>query len=198
MGHIPDESEAASIARTLVRRESLANINTVDAENVPVSAMEYYADCDGDGDPYWLVVDIGSTNRNIEHGSAFSWTIRVGDHPENDQVDTNYPGSIRYSPAGSPRVNLFGTLENVTFSSPKDLRKLEHCFLERHPDSKYWLPYRSVTPHASHWTKLRVEKAYMVGGFGDRAYIGGIDGEKYHQAPVLAEDVYSGLPSITL
>lgn len=187
---IPDEDEAASVARTLVARESLANINTFTTvpgrlEAIPVSMMEYYADCDDDGDPYWLVVDIGSTNRNIARGSPFSWSIRVGDHPRNDDVDPNYPGAIPSSPAGSPRINLVGRLENVTFSNPRELIKLERCFVARHPDAKYWLPYNPITPHSSHWTKFVVEEIYMVGGFGDRAYIGTIDSKKYHEAPTL-------------
>ena len=191
---IPDEDEAASIARTLVARESLANINTFTSipgrtGPIPVSLMEYYADCDNDGDPYWLVVDIGSTNRNIARGSSFSWTIRVGDHPRNDDVDPNYPGAIPSSPAGSPRINLVGRLENVTFSNPRELIKLERCFVARHPDAKYWLPYNPITPHNSHWTKFVVEEIYMAGGFGDRAYIGTIDSKKYHQASTLPNEM---------
>lgn len=195
---VPSKEEAAKVARTLVARESLANINTfhtVESDNgssalLPVSSMEYYADCDLDGNPYWLVVDIGSTYQNILHGSDYTISIRVGDHPTTDHgVNPEYPGGIVSSPAGSPRVNLQGTLKNVTFSNPLDLLKLEKCFVKRHPDSKWWLPNIAVSPHKTHWMKFEVSEVYMIGGFGDRAYIGSIDGETYHEASILDSSV---------
>lgn len=184
----PSSAQGAEVARTLVQRESLANINTVDKDGIPVSSMEYYADCNGTGDPYWLVVDIGSTFQNIKRGLAMLWTIRVGDHPAGDsKVDLRYPGGIVSSPAGSPRVTLYGTLEDVDESNT-DIKALEKCFLARHPDAKWWLPSRDPekTPHKAHWVKLNVEKAYMIGGFGDRAFIGTLDEKLYHQSKPIA------------
>lgn len=185
ISRVPSEIEAASIARTLVFRESLTNINTLNKDEVPVSSMEYYVDCDNDGDFYWLVVDIGSANQNILRGSDYSFTIRVGDHPINDNVNPNYPGGISSSPAGSPRINLEGKLHNLTTTDPLKLVQLERCFLARHPDAKWWLPNNVVSAHNSHWTKFEVEKIYMVGGFGDRAYIGPIDTGIYHSVTSL-------------
>lgn len=189
---IPTVQEAALVARTLVSRESLTNINTFRTSEIngeqqllPVSTVEYYADCDNDGDPYWLVVDIGSTYQNIQKGSAYTFTIRVGDHPANDDVDVTYPGGIENSPAGSPRINLVGHLQDVVFDSPIELVKLNTCFLKRHPDAKWWLPGNKVSPHKSHWMKFVVDEVHMIGGFGDRAYIGTIDSQTYHEARVL-------------
>lgn len=191
--HVPNEIEAASIARTLVNRESLANVNTLKTfkeedgseAQVPVSSMEYYADCDDDGDPYWLVVDIGSTYQNIAGGSDYSLTIRVGDHPLDDHVNPSYPGGITSSPAGSPRVQLFGKLVNVTFDSKYEMLKLEKCFTARHPDAKFWLPENIVSPHKTHWVKFVVDKIYFVGGFGDRAYIGYVNPGIYHSVSTI-------------
>lgn len=185
---IPSKEEAGSIARTLVHRESLMNVNTASSDDqgsIPVSAMEYYADCDGNGDPYWLVVDIGSTYQNILKGSAYSFTIRVGDHPLNDYVNPEYPGGISNSPAGSPRLNLKGRMKDVKFTDPAELVRIEKCFLKRHPDAKWWLPTNVVSPHKTHWVKVEVDDVYMVGGFGDRAYIGNIDKDTYHSSPIL-------------
>ncbi|KAK6203082.1 pyridoxamine 5'-phosphate oxidase-domain-containing protein [Scheffersomyces amazonensis] len=193
---IPSEIEAASIARTLVFRESLTNINTIKKiisngihKSIPVSSVEYYVDVDEDGDPYLLLVDIGSTNQNIIKGSEFSLTIRVGDHPTNDDVNEEYPGGIENSPAGSPRVQLTGKLVNKTYKNPLDidLIKLETAFLRRHPDARYWLPNSIVSPHKSHWVKFKVEDIYLIGGFGDRAYIGSIDPEIYHSVGTIPD-----------
>ncbi|CUM57882.1 unnamed protein product [Debaryomyces tyrocola] len=189
---VPNIKDGARVARTLVSRESLVNVNTFqtiklggEVTHVPASSMEYYADCDGNGDPYWLVVDIGSTFQNIEKGSDYTFTIRVGDHPLDEKVDTSYPGGIKHSPAGSPRINLRGRLEDVTFENPIEQLELEACFLKRHPDAKAWLPRNKITPHKSHWVKLIVDEVYIVGGFGNLAYIGTIDGYLYHRAEII-------------
>lgn len=193
---VPCIEDGARVARTLVFRESLVNVNTFkkvksgdDETQLPVSSMEYYADCDGNGDPYWLVVDIGSTFQNIKKGSGYSFTIRVGDHPFDEDVDTSYPGSIKHSPAGSPRINLRGKLEDVSFENSIEQLRLEACFLKRHPDAKAWLPRNKISPHNSHWTKLIVDEVYIVGGFGNLAYIGKIEGDIYHKAEIIKSDM---------
>ena len=122
----PTNEEGASVARTLVNRESLANVATIKTwklengktRHLPVVNMEYYADCDEDGDPYWLVIDVGGANQNIIKGLPFSFAIRDGDHPDWDKVASNYPGKREGSNAGSPRVQLTGKLEYVNFFNP--------------------------------------------------------------------------------
>lgn len=186
--HYPSMEEGAAVARTLVSRESMMNVNTINQsgkyKGIPESSIEYYVDCDGDGNPYWLVVDIGTPYRHISEGSPFSATIRTGDHPQNESIDSKYPGGISLSPMGSPRINLKGILQEVPYN-PQLFLKLQQCFLNRHPDSKWWLPNNPVLPHETHFAKLIVKDLYMVGGFGDRAYIGPINGEMYHKAKVL-------------
>ncbi|KAG2733802.1 hypothetical protein G9P44_003327 [Scheffersomyces stipitis] len=199
---IPDQVEGASVARTLVKRESLTNLNTIkkikrkdgSVRSLPVSGMEYYADCDESGDPYLLLVDIGSSFQNILKGSDYSLTIRAGDHPSIENVDLNYPGSIAASPAGSPRVQLSGRLVQLTYTSPFDpeLIKLERCFLRRHPDAQLWLPHNVVSPHSSHWFRFEVDDVYFVGGFGSSAYIGEIDADLYHSVSPLPDPDNSG------
>lgn len=178
-----DMGEAAIVARTLVNRESLVDINTIanySGRLVPISSMEYYADCDNDGDPYWLALDIGLPMRNIKAGSAFSWSIKVGDHPQHEPVNSTYPGTVPNSPAGSPRAVFEGSLAPVEFLSPDQKKELESCFLGRHPDAKWWLPDAEHSPHKSCWIKFTVDKVHFIGGFGDRAYIGDIDSNTYH------------------
>ncbi|KAF5098245.1 hypothetical protein D0Z03_001252 [Geotrichum reessii] len=177
---IPTVEEAAAEARTLVNRESLANLATLDAShnNIPVSFMEYYADCDNDGSLTLLSLNIGSSFRNIAKGSPATLSIRVGDHAINDVVDIDYPGSIPTSPAGSPRISLRGKFVDVEDASEHE--RLAKCFVSKHPDSKWWLPGNPI--HGSKWSKFEVEGVYFLGGFGDRAFIGDIPQELYSSA----------------
>ncbi|KAF5119357.1 hypothetical protein DV495_004786 [Geotrichum candidum] len=176
---VPTLEEAAVEARTLVNRESLANLATLDVNNnnVPVSFMEYYADCDNDGSLTLLSLNIGSSFRNIAKGSPATLSVRVGDHAVNDEVDIHYPGGIVDSPAGSPRISLRGKFVEPDASEHK---RLAECFISRHPDAKWWLPGNAI--HSSKWTKFEVEGAYFLGGFGDRAFIGEIPHDVYSAA----------------
>lgn len=183
----PTVEDGALVARTLIKRESLANVNTIQSitkgdksYEIPVSSMEYYADCDNDGNLYWLVVEIGSTYQHIRSGSPYSFTIRAGDHALKEDVSPDYPGGIASSPAGSPRVNLKGQLKDVEIENPLDYAALEKCFLSRHPDAQWWLPSNIVSPHKTHFVKFEVDDIFIIGGFGDRAYIGPVDSELYH------------------
>ncbi len=178
---VPSVEEAADEARTLVKRESLATIASIyqsgGLAGTPVAFPEYYVDV-FDGNPRFLVVEIGSAFRNIAQGSPLSATIRVGDHALGDHVNPKYPGGIVRSPAGSPRISLRGNLTKL--EDPRQILLTEKLFLQRHPDAKYWLPGNPI--HQTHWAQLEVSGVYFVGGFGDRAYIGEIPVEIYKSA----------------
>lgn len=167
-----DEETAARVARTLVKRESLANLNTVTTDQVPVGFVEYYADCSNDGQPIMLMIQISSSNKNLVAGSNSSLTIRVGDHQPKDHVNTHYRGQVTNSVAGSPRINLKGHFVDYGASITD-----KECFARRHPEAVSWYPGNPI--HDSRWVKFVVDSVYFVGGFGDRAYIGNIDKELY-------------------
>ncbi|GME95537.1 unnamed protein product [[Candida] boidinii] len=187
-GAYHDSKTAAQIARTLLHRESLTALATNTGDNVPVSFVEYYADCHDDGQPVMLMIDISSSNKNIENGSKASLSVKVGDHQLHDHVDPHYPGQVLSSTAGSPRVSLRGKFVPVDASEDISLRE---CFSKRHHDSVFWFPGSEV--HSSHWTKFEVEEVYFVGGFGDRAYIGEIPVEEYLNATLLDAEEYDSL-----
>ncbi|GMG19891.1 unnamed protein product [Ambrosiozyma monospora] len=182
-GSYHDVKTAARVARTLVHRESLTNLNTIDFNSgYPVSFVEYYADCDNDGKPIMLVVDMSSSNRNIEQGSKASLSINVGNHQIKDKVDPHYIGGIVGSTAGSPRVNFKGKF--VDYEGSQTL--VGACFAKRHRDSVVWYPNNPI--HSSHWSKFEIEEVYFVGGFGDRAYIGILPVDEYLNAKTFDED----------
>lgn len=51
--------------------------------------------------------------------------------------------------------------------SKEEKAELEKCYLNYHPDAKYWLPGASNSPHSSVWAKLDADDIYYVGGFGE-------------------------------
>ncbi|KAG7702029.1 hypothetical protein KL951_000485 [Ogataea haglerorum] len=180
-----DVETAARVARTLVNRESLANLATIQKKDgVPVSFMEYYADCQDDGEPIFLLVNISSSQRNIDDGSKVSVSVRVGDHPINDHVNPHYIGGRVRSPAGSPRVSLKGSFVPVT-GSPE----LDTCFALRHHDAPAWYPGSPI--HSTFWAKFQVEEVYLIGGFGDAAYIGEVPAELYLNATTFDDEELS-------
>lgn len=182
----PSVEDAAVNARTLIKRESLVNVNTIyqegEEKGLPASFVEYYADC-GDGNPVILAVDMATSFKNIKEGSPYSLTVRVGDHGPHEHVNPKYPGSRPYSVAGSPRMNLRGKLEDI---KEEEVEELQRCFVARHKDAVWWLPGNPI--HETHFVRFMVDDAYFLGGFGDTGYIGKIPKELYHNASAIEED----------
>lgn len=182
----PTVEDAAANARTLINRESLANINTIyqngDSKGLPASFVEYYTDC-GDGNPVMLAINMATSFKNIAEGSQYSLTVRVGDHAPHEQVSPKYPGGRPYSVAGSPRLNLRGQFRDL---SEDEVDAVKECFLQRHKDAVWWLPGNKI--HESHFVKFMVDDVYFLGGFGDTAYIGNVPSELYHKAKVIEND----------
>ncbi|GME96154.1 unnamed protein product [Ambrosiozyma monospora] len=129
-----------------------------------------------------LVIDMSSSNRNIEQGSKASLSINVGNHQYRDNVDPHYIGGIVGSTAGSPRVNFKGKF--VDYEGSEAL--VGACFAKRHRDAVVWYPNNPI--HSSHWSKFEIEEVYFVGGFGDRAYIGTLPVDEYLNAKTFDED----------
>lgn len=62
--------------------------------------------------------------------------------------------------------------------------KLSKCYLDAHPDSSHWTPGSddSDSPHKAMFVRIRIEKIYSVGGFGDEHRIGYVSKEAWEQA----------------
>ncbi|KAG7291646.1 hypothetical protein NEMBOFW57_001665 [Staphylotrichum longicolle] len=91
--------------------------------------------------------------------------------------DTGLP----FSAANLPRFSLIGHLERIKDGDDREGEvgaNLANCFVKSHPDAKYWLPGNRI--HQAHFVRLVIEQIYWVGGFGDRAYIGWIPVEEWH------------------
>lgn len=100
------------------------------------------------------------------------------DDDDDDDENDNYD-PVPYSAANLPRFSLIGYLEPIaTTPSTATIEDLQSCFLASHPDARYWLPGNRI--HTSEWVRLVVTQVYWIGGFGDRAYIGWIPVEEWH------------------
>ncbi|KAL2796000.1 pyridoxamine 5'-phosphate oxidase-domain-containing protein [Aspergillus keveii] len=145
-----------------------------------ISLKEYFADCDealptdtgngGDGSPTFLALYVATTFRNTAAGSNLSLSIDWWDHLNNTKPV--FPG-FPLSPAGLPRVTLFGYIEPFETPVPKQTESaLRSCYTKSHPDSQVWLPGRPGSPHGSFWAKMVVTQVYWIGGFGGFQQIG--------------------------
>ncbi|KAI0975687.1 pyridoxamine 5'-phosphate oxidase-domain-containing protein [Xylaria arbuscula] len=211
--HIPTSYESAVLGRRILALTPLGNLATTfpvdNAEygaqenrpdglgGMPHSLMEYVADCEDDGNPTFLAINIETTFKNVRDGSNISlaqqWTplyapdqriqsstsstsgffsrlakwLGLGSDDDND--DDEPKDLVPYSAANLPRFSLLGYIEKVDDASTAALTE---CFVNKHPDAKYWLPGSRV--HKSEFVRLVVQQIYWVGGFGDRAFIGWI------------------------
>lgn len=159
-------------------------------------------DAEEAGNPTILAIKIATSFKNVAAGSNMSISVSwAPPHPPEKRIRSYSPawswvrswlglGSgggeevggetllpprydpVPYSAANLPRFSLLGYLEDVTPGSEAQAQALQSCFLEYHPDAKYWLPGNRI--HAAEWVRLVVTQVYWVGGFGDRAYIGWI------------------------
>lgn len=58
--------------------------------------------------------------------------------------------------------------QNLTFLAPDaaERKRLEECFVEYHPDAKWWVPGDPDGAHSSLWSRLDITDIYYIGGFG--------------------------------
>lgn len=218
---IPSSYESAVMGRRILALSKLATLSTVfpdthsndvdslerrpgGLDGVPIGLMDYVADCEDEGNPTILAINIATSFKNVRDGSnitlSMRWTPpyppskRMGsffsrlsaympflshgspyDRSDADeQLDT--PDTVPYSAANLPRFSLLGYLEPIK-PDPVSSVKLAACFTSKHRDAKYWLPGNVI--HESEWARLVVTQVYWIGGFGDRAYIGWIPVEEW-------------------
>jgi hypothetical protein len=134
--------------------------------------MDYIADCESNGNPTILAINIATSFKNVAAGSNISLSLQwTPPYPPKSRIET-----VPYSAANLPRFSLLGYLEKIP-QEEVSVQELGKCFTGVHPDAKYWLPGNRI--HTSEWVRLVVQELYWIGGFGDRAYIGWIPVEEW-------------------
>ncbi|KAK6607621.1 hypothetical protein H4I96_03856 [Botrytis cinerea] len=169
---IPTSRESAILARRILHLTPLGTLSTIfpnssstlenrpsNLQNIPIGLMDYIADCE-------------PTISNPNISLSLSWTPP---YPPKSRISSK-PDPFAFSAANQPRFSILGYLEPIT-ASPAEEQELRQCFVDTHPDAKYWLPGNHI--HHSEWVRLVVQEIYWIGGFGDRAYIGWIPIEEW-------------------
>jgi hypothetical protein len=194
---IPTSYESAVLGRRILALTKLGTLATVfppDANDrqqglggMPHGLPEYITDCEDDdtGNPTLLAITIATSFRNAAAGSNVSLAVQWAPRyppvkrlwPVPKSAADHVPDPMPYSAANLPRFSLLGHVLPIPGGDDRSTpgstgTRLAECFVDRHPDARYWLPGGRV--HESHFVRLVVEKVYWVGGFGDRAYIGWI------------------------
>ncbi|ORY67383.1 pyridoxamine 5'-phosphate oxidase-domain-containing protein [Pseudomassariella vexata] len=194
---IPTPYESAVLGRRLLALTTLGTLATVfpheskdvsGQENrpagmggMPHGLMEYVADCEDEGNPTMLAINIETSFKNVRGGSnislAMQWTppylpdkrIKSTWFDRLFGDDDGPKEAVPYSAANLPRFSLLGYIEEIDTASTA---AISSCFVKAHPDAKYWLPGNRI--HEAQFVRLVVQAPYWIGGFGDRAYIGWI------------------------
>ncbi|KAL7787968.1 pyridoxamine 5'-phosphate oxidase domain-containing protein [Trichoderma ceciliae] len=228
-GRIPTSYESAVAGRRALALGKLGSLSTVFAEaspssssdeagaaekrpeglaGAPIGLMEYFADCEDEGNPTLLDIKIATSFKNVRAGSNISlsvaWTppyppskrisllSRLSAHVPfmGHRVDYNQRPAIP-EPDGSSS----SPPDTVPYSAANLPRFSLIGYLEPiNPDIKEALRLASCYTakhadakywlpgnpiHTSEWARLVVTQVYWIGGFGDRAYIGWIPVEEW-------------------
>ena len=151
-------------------------------EGSPIGLMEYIGDCENDGNPTLLAIDIATPFRNYKAGSNISLAVRWWPTQTHTYSFFGYGGEdamdipTPHTPAALPRFSLHGRLEELDMTDVKNA-KIPMCFVRKHPDSVLWQPGNDV--HSSKYVRFVVEEVFWFGGFGDRARIGWLSVEEW-------------------
>lgn len=190
---VPTAREAAVMARRILALTPIGTFATnfpndapkspwdhrpENANGVPIGLTDSIADCEGEGNPTILAIDVATQFRNAAAGSNVSLTVQwYPPYPPKKRMGgKGSKHSLPFAAANQPRFALMGRFESMTQEEVRE-HKIVECFTKMNPETRYWLPGGGV--HEAHWARLVVEAVYFVGGFGDRAYIGWIDVEDW-------------------
>ncbi|GAA5822124.1 hypothetical protein JCM11251_004865 [Rhodosporidiobolus azoricus] len=140
------------------------------AAGLPFGLQEYYAHYpDSNGDLLLLAMPIAGLYRNALPPNPPNLTITINDM---------YGFGDGNLAAGRRRVALFGAIERV--EGEEELEKCKKAYLEAHPDARGWIPPNG--PHSAFYARLRINKVYDFGGFGDVSWIGWIPMDLYRSS----------------
>jgi putative heme iron utilization protein len=154
---IPEPSFAER-ARTLLHLGRVGSLSTLSRKRpgFPFGSLMPYA-LDGQGRPLLLVSSMAMHTQNLQQDPRASLLVTQSE-AEGD-------------PLGAGRVTVVG---NTTVVAGEQVQEVRGLYLERHPNSKYWVDFDDFS-----FFRIDVLDIYYVGGFG---VMGWIAAPEYSQA----------------
>jgi len=138
---MPDKSEIAADARSLMRRAFKASLASLDSPSGTPYASLITVGTEPSGAPIFLISTLARHTRNLVDDPRASILI--------DGTDA------AADPLQGPRLTLSGKAEKITGEA------IKRRFLARHPEAAFYVDF----PDFSFW-RLAVEGAHYIGGFG--------------------------------
>jgi putative heme iron utilization protein len=138
---MPEKSEIAADARTLIRRAFKGSLASLDSPSGAPYASLITLATDPAGAPIFLISTLARHTRNLVEDARASILIDVTD--------------AAADPLQGARLTLSGMAEKVNGEAVKAR------FLTRHPEAGFYVDF----PDFSFW-RLNLESAHFIGGFG--------------------------------
>jgi len=148
------EPTFAERGRTLMYLGRLGSLSTLSRKQpgFPFGSVMPYG-LDNHGRPIFLISTMAMHTQNLQADSRASLLVT--------QPDTDG------EPLGASRVTLVG---NVVFVPNTELAEARTLYLERHPNSKYWVDFEDFS-----FFRMNVVDVYYVGGFGVMGWVSASD-----------------------
>ncbi|KAF8465955.1 pyridoxamine 5'-phosphate oxidase-domain-containing protein [Kalaharituber pfeilii] len=184
--NIPTLEQAAYSARLLLHTTSVATLSTIFPSDLPHLA---------------LTTHIPRLNPSLPTPSASRIIFPTAPRspippspppetppssPSRSPPPSTTSSSAPPSRSSSPRLALIGHLKSIPTDT--DTNALQKCFLQRHPDARWWVPGNKPV-HESQWVEMEVEGVFWIGGFGNVAWVGWVPLETWRGVKLREEDV---------
>ncbi len=150
----PQEPMHSERVRTLFSLASVATLSTLSRkhEGFPFGSLMPYALAQ-DGRPIFLISNMAMHTQNLRADSRAS--LFLG------------PQDAGSDPLGAARATLVG---HAAPSREEDLEDMRHLYLERHPQSRYWVDFSDFS-----FFQLTPIDVYYVGGFGAMGWVDAVE-----------------------
>jgi len=144
------EPAFAERARTLVYLGRIGSLSTLSRKQpgFPFGSVMPYG-LDDHGRPIFLISTMAMHTQNLQADPRASLLVT--------QLDADG------DPLGASRVTLVGNVVPVPNTELAEARKL---YLERHPNSKYWIDFEDFS-----FNRMNMVDVYYVGGFGVMGWV---------------------------
>ncbi len=157
------EPSFAERARTLLHLGRVGSLSTLSRKRpgFPFGSLMPFA-LDAEGRPIFLVSTMAMHTQNLQQDARASLLVTQAE--------------AGGDPLGAARVTLVGNVAVVAKADEEEPRRL---YLERQPNSKYWVDFDDFS-----FFRMEVVDVYYVGGFGVMGWIAAIDYSQAHADPL--------------